>query len=168
MAKDLPARTTSDVLVRLEDAEQLIVEHVSPRKAARAVRDKYGISLRRANEDVRRVLKAWEVEGLKGDHRERKRARMRRALEDLVERATGRKGVYVNKKGETVEYDSPDIGGAVKAIELLCRLDGLLDQPESSPAAEQNIFVMLQQHYGLGEVVEAKRLNGKGSNGKSD
>ena len=159
------ARTTADVLVRLEETEDIMVRSLSSRAAAKEVARKYGLSRRQASTYVRRVVDRWKAESDAG--RDAKRARMRAFLEGVAAEGMGRNGVYVSKTGETVEYSDPDIRGAVNCAELLCRLDGLLEQPDAKVSVDVTLFEKLQQHYGLGDHVvdatPAPKLNG--SNG---
>ena len=151
-----------------EYTEDLLASGLTPKRAASELVKKKGMSRRQAQRYVNTVYLEWAQEAQREGSRDDKRSQIRASLWHLYQLAIQREAVTI--QGEF--YPNPDIRGAATALETLCRLDALLEQPNASPVLVAEISVLMQQHYGLGaleahgEEVEPKRLNGKGkSNG---
>lgn len=123
------AKPTPHTRMRMERAEDLLTSGISPKRARSMLAQEWGVTSRQAARVIRYVLRQWEIESRAG--REERRNMMRAKMQGVFRTAMRRKGVTVSSRGNVVEYDNPDIGGAAKILELECRLDGLLEQPET-------------------------------------
>lgn len=149
----------ADHLKRLDEIEDMLVAGVPVRRVTRLVAEKYGMSRRNARRYIRAVSDRWREESAAS--REDKRAEMEARLVNLLRLAIDKKMAFL-QDGEVVEYSSPDIRGASSALELLCRLHGLLEQDGAPVVNLKDVVIVqqkLQQVYGLaGDVAEGVRV----------
>lgn len=147
------ARITT-TLARIEETEDLLAAGNSPRRTAGIIAKQWGIGRRQAQEYVLAVHTRWLAES-QAEDRESKRARMRAMVMRTYQAAMDReRGLVVNVGDfkQEVEYVAdPDIRGAGNMLELLCRIDGLLEQPDRGTSGDINVNLIqvLQQHYGM-------------------
>jgi len=145
--EDLPRLLRTDVLERLAATEELYAGGRTYRQVVRELR-RQGLSQRRAQRYAAAVPKLWSVEAGHRD-REDRRAWVRAQAEAGIQRAIGRTRSWVNKHGDIGEHPDPDERAVGVYLELLCRLDGLLDQP-GVPDADR---------WGQGEVLRHLHLH---------
>lgn len=131
---------------RIDEVEEVLLTGVSTARATGLVARKFGIGRRQANEYVRAALQRWRDEST-GDARDEKRALIRETLWEILQKAKDRTGVTVDGEGVVHTYDDPDANGAVRALELLCRLDGLLEQPDTSGQPSLTVAEKVYQVY---------------------
>jgi hypothetical protein len=168
------ASAIAKVLTRIEHVENLLAQGFGPREVAKKVRDEWGISRRHADRYVHAAFERWREEAQQ--NREDKRAHIRAMLGRTYRVAMSKTRTYQDPEGKVHEYDEPDIRGANSSIELIMRLEGLL-QPDEKPtgsAIPAQLIVVLQQHYGIeppkldagDTIVEMDGRNGEGDGRK--
>lgn len=169
----VPAGRIATTLARIEEVEDLLAAGTSPRRAAGICAGKWGIGRRQAHAYIEAVHKRWLAEASSED-RETKRARMRAMVMRTYQTAMDReRGITVNVGDwkQEVEYVAdPDLRSAGNMLELLCRLDGLLEQARALDApnsADAMVAAMHAYYFGRqdgaaeaanAQVVEAKAL----------
>lgn len=168
----VPAGRIATTLARIEEVEDLLAGGMLPRRVAGICAQKWGIGRRQAHAYVEAVHKRWLAES-SGEDRETKRARMRAMVMQTYRAAMDRqRGIVVNVGDwkQEVEYvDDPDLRSGGNMLELLCRLDGLLEQPRAldTPGGADALVAAMHAYYfgrqdGVAEasvrVVEAKAL----------
>lgn len=139
----------ASVLTRLEHVENLLADGYDARTVSRKVRKEWGITRRQADRYVRAAFDRWHEESQA--NREDKRSQVRAMLRGAYRRAMNKTRTYQNSEGEVLEYDDPDIRGATNCIELIMRLEGLIE-PEVKVvgvAVPERLITVLQQHYGM-------------------
>ena len=127
---------------RIPIVEDILASGVSRSVAVQQIRQQFGLSRRMATRYINAVLLKWEAES-DGETRQQKRAQMRQILSRVYRKAITRKGVAVTREGAEY-YDDPDTRGAVNVLELLCRLDGLLEQPDTGGGMNVTILQHIQ------------------------
>lgn len=155
-----PGKPTLTTLKRMERAEDVLSQpDMTPKKARRLLAQEWGLTNRQAGRVIRRVYDQWAIES-QGMTREQKRAQMRHRLQRFQRKAIDRRGGIFNPTEGCVEwYDNPDVGAASRTAELECRLDGLLEQPETtSVSLDVSVLKVMQQAYGLAEDAGVKEL----------
>lgn len=160
-------KITNETRRRMAQAEELLCEPgMTTKKARRLLAVEWGISNRQAGRVLEKVHQQWRIEA-QAD-RERKRDHMRHRLQYAQRKALTRKAALFNPADGCVEYyESPDAGASIRAMELECRLDGLLEQ-DGAPTVlinngeinfDQKVLQAMQQVYGLApesETLEEK------------
>lgn len=157
-----PLGQIAQTLARIEQVEDLLAAGNAPRRTAGIVARQWGINRRHAARYVDAVHQRWLAESHAED-RETKRARMRAMVMRTYQAAMDReRGIVVNVGDfrQEVEYvRDPDLRGAGNMLELLCRLDGLLEQPKAGDALgafADAAMAMLQAHYFGGQPQEVQ------------
>lgn len=161
------------VLERVDQIEREVLTTPNHEVVIGRMAKAWGISRPGARKYVRQVLARWKREGLKT--RDEKRDRMRAMLMEGYRTCLERKTRHYSKHAGPYEVANPDLQSAVRYAELICRLDGLLDQPETPANSEwqENGLMVLHQHfYGAsgqpmpkvidGEVVEPEAVLAEG------
>jgi hypothetical protein len=155
-----PGTACGKVETRIAQAERLLAKGSTHGQAVRRLREEHGISKTTAERTMRALYLRWQREASTQD-REKRRNQMRAML-----MGGAREALQARK------YES-----FAKCAELLCRLDGILDQPETTAITvnvRTEVLSVLERHYGAkavieaeGESVPAKLTNGhgEGSNG---
>ena len=136
------------VMDRLIDAENAMVSGKTRAQIERELAKKWGISRRRASDYIRHAYARWEAEGVAS--REEKRAQLRAALWADRRVALSKKRSVVDNQGNPHEFDDPDVRSSLSALDMLAKLDALMDQPEASgPQGEwhDRALVVLHKHY---------------------
>lgn len=136
-------RTPTIVEERLSHIESMLA-HGSPLSTVMQwLRNEQRLSPRQSRHYVASVFKRWSIEAA-SQGRDEKKNRIRAAAWAAYERG-------MESDGET--------RAAIAALELLCRLDGLLEQTATVIGAEawaDNAMVVLHKHYYGDTVIEAK------------
>lgn len=117
---------------RLVEVETLMARRLGVTSIEIHLAKQWGISTRQVRDYVAEVRKRWEVESITDD-RKLERASMRASVNDLYARAMAKSEVVkdaagnpiMGSNGQPLRRDAPDIKAALRAAELLCRLDGL-------------------------------------------
>jgi len=138
-------------IARIEECEDMLAAGTRPRRVATALSSRWGIGRVQAQEYVNAVIMRWKREGATED-RETKRARMRAQIERTYLRSMSHKrAITVGDGGgeQHVElFDEPNFNAALQALELICKLDGLMEQQEASGSVTpQALLVALHNHY---------------------
>jgi hypothetical protein len=134
-ASRAPARSGSSVRLaklsqmeeRVRFAEDSMSTGKDPRQAARAVRERFGITRRQANAYVAHVLRRWSRDG-QDEPRESKRERIRAQLQKIVEMAFERTQHVRSGRDGLKEVAAPDLRAAARALQVLAALEGLVDR----------------------------------------
>lgn len=161
----LPAAITQ-TLARIDEAEDLLASGIPRRRVASTIAHQWGIGRRQAQDYVRYVYDRWRNEGAE-ESRDDKRVRMRAMIEHTYAAAMKRRKALTVGDGEGVQHveyvDEPDLRTAHGLLELMCRFEGLLEQPGTSAAGTIAEFItaMHAHYYGgmpaevQGNVIEA-------------
>lgn len=155
--------TIQRTLDRVDEAEEMLLEGASEQRVAGLLAAKWDISRRRAQPYVTCALRRMWEDGQRA--REEKRALARARAQRVYARAMAhRKAVVVGKGAEAyVELvDDPNESAAIKALDLECRIDGLLDE---KPVQQNEVRVMVVDRGGLREELERRKV-GAGRNDK--
>jgi hypothetical protein len=138
--------TARDILALADKVETLLISG----KSDHAVKRELGLHRNKASRMVRMVRERWVNEAGKVD-RDQKRAQLREMiLEHYREcmEATVPVTVWSTRETQTGEMKAnPDLRAAGRALELLCRFDGLLEQPETPGGPSLTIAEKVYQIY---------------------
>ena len=120
--------TAREILALADKVEELLVSG----KSDWAVKRELGLHRNKASRMVRMVRQRWANEGAKVD-RNHKRAHLREMILEHYRQCLDAQmpvTVWVSRDEQQVEMKPhPDLKAAGRALELLCRFDGLLEQP---------------------------------------
>lgn len=125
---------------RISEVEQMLASGRGPRQVSKLCMERWGVRRRAADRYVRAVYLLWSVETRSGD-RESKRAQLRAML--------------MNNYRHAHEQFKPDIRAANEAVELLGRLDALIDPDEkgdSLPETAEQVEEAMLKHYGMDKL----------------
>jgi hypothetical protein len=158
---------------RLERTEDLLGGEGNPTAdpgVARRALQAEGLSRVHASRYVAAVYDRWATEA-KRMGRDQKRQGFIAALRHVVSVALARQGAVGGPDGPSF-FANPDSGAAVRAIELMARLDGALEPNEApvinvSVDARKQVVLALQQHYHGGEAATAIEALGDGEGGEN-
>jgi hypothetical protein len=137
--------------VRIARVEDRLAAGVKPREVIRELMESDGVSRRTANDYIRTVTERWAREG-EAEPRVEKRARLRELIQSTYRTAMEQKGIAVgfDKDGvmQTEKYDKPDLRAAHALLELMCRFEGVLEQPGGGAGGFNESFALiLHNHY---------------------
>lgn len=144
----MPSVSIDKTLERIDLVERKLLSAAPVSKVTGEVARELGMTRRQASHYVRAVRRRWEREG--ASDREAKRDEMRSLLRAGLAQCIGKKKKYKRKDGSEVVQDDPDMMSAARFAELMCRLDGLLEQPEAAGEDGQwrdNALTVLHLHY---------------------
>jgi hypothetical protein len=142
--------------IRVEQVEDWLARGITTHRAATLAKEEWGLSRRQASRYVSLAFARWAAESQR--KRPEKRAQMRAALWDAYGKCLDKTSMASARNGEGgvewEEYPDPDMKAGAKYLELLCRLDGLLEQAEGNTVeVHLSLIGQMQQVYGLGDGV---------------
>lgn len=150
-----PAGSAEELIAVVDRIEGLLASGLREDQ----VRRELGLTRRRGYRLITLIRQRWAREGAVRTRTER-RDELRVLIRETYRRAMARtRGVPVGVGfglSKLEHIADPDLGSAIKALELLARFDGLLEQPDtSSPELRAPLAHQLAEILGITIVVDA-------------
>jgi len=146
--------SAADLLRLADEVERLLVQGYSDQ----AIKRELGLHRHKAGRLVHMVRQRWQREGALVP-REQKRAQMLQMILDLYRKCLDNETAvpyYVGPGTQDIKMvKAPDLKAAGRILELLCKFEGLLEQPDAPGQMNVTILQHIQSVLGITEQPDA-------------